>query len=493
MTDMKYQIDKSVMDDRYWELWNADVMKKIDHDIETNRKADATFTVDDIEAGSEVKVEQLTHAFFFGSHIFNFNQLGTQERNQKYKDLYGTFFNSATIPFYWKKFEMEEGKPRFQAEYRDTEAFWNTVKEPYKEAHWRRPATDPVVEFCESKGLRLHGHTLVWGNNRWNFPEWLLEKLPKYYHKYVAKRDGNVPDNEIPCHNDGGKIFEDFTPEQIEALVPEFTKELNLKTFNRIIEIAMRYKGRFQSWDVVNESATDFGKGLLKPGSAISKSTYGIMPGDYDYKAFKTAETYLPAEAKLNINDYNLTQAYPDQVKSLQARNCKIDVMGVQMHLFNPADILKIAEGKSTTRSPEETWGYLDTCASTGLPLHLSEITIMAPSDDDRGRKIQAIIARNLYRLWFSYKSINGITWWNVVDNCGAPGEPSYSGLFTRDMEPKDSFKALNDLINHEWKTNLSTQADRNGAIAFRGFRGTYQLSYTDKTGEKRTKQVTVN
>lgn len=493
MTDTKYTIDKAVMNDKYWELWNADVMEKIDNDIEVNRKADGVFELENIEEASDVKVEQLTHSFFFGSHIFNFNQLGTEERNQKYKNLYGSFFNSATIPFYWKKFEMEEGKPRFQAEFRDTEEYWNTVKEPYKQPHWRRPATDPIVEFCESKNLRLHGHTLSWGNHRWHFPDWLMAKLPEYYHNRLSKLNGKVSDNEIPCHNDGREIFEEFTPEQIEKLLPEFTKELNLKTFNRIIEIAMHYKGRFHSWDVVNESARDFEKGLLKPGDAICKSTYGIMPGDYDYKSFKTAEAYFPNEAKLNINDYNLSQAYPDQVKSLQKRNCKIDVMGVQMHIFNPDVISEIAEGRSTTRSPEETWGYLDCCASVGLPIHLSEITIMAPSDDERGRKIQAVIARNLYRLWFSYKAMNGITWWNVVDNCGAPGEPSYSGLFTRDMEPKHSFFALNDLINNEWKTNITAKSDSKGKIAFRGFRGTYKLSYIDKNGKSCTKTVSLN
>jgi hypothetical protein len=185
----------------------------------------------------------LTQSFFFGSHIFNFNQLGTEERNRRYKELYGTLFNSATIPFYWKKFELEEGKPRFKGEYRDTEDFWNTVEEPYKETHWRRPATDPVVEFCESKGIRLHGHTL---------------------------------------------------------------------------------------------------------------------------------------------------------------------------------------------------------------------------------------------------------TWWNVVDNCGAPGEPSYSGLFTRDMEPKYSYYALNDLINNEWKTNLLVQTDSEGMVAFRGFRSKYRLSYVDKNGNECSKEFTL-
>ena len=41
-----------------------------------------------------------------------------------------------------------------------------------------------------------------------------------------------------------------------------------------------------------------------------------------------------------------------------------------------------------------------------GKPIHLSEITITAADTTDRGRMIQAIIARNMYRLWFSRRHL---------------------------------------------------------------------------------------
>ena len=47
----------------------------------------------------------------------------------------------------------------------------------------------------------------------------------------------------------------------------------------RAAELAQRYQGRIHSWDVVNESATDFSRGLMVPGDAICKSHYGLMPG----------------------------------------------------------------------------------------------------------------------------------------------------------------------------------------------------------------------
>ena len=100
---------------------------------------------------------------------------------------------------------------------------------------------------------------------------------------------------------------------------------------------------------------------------------------------------------------------------------------------------------------------------------------------------IQAVIAQNLYRLWFSIKPMIGITWWNVVDGCGYKGEPSVSGLFTRNMDPKPSFYALNNLINHEWKTNLTVKADKNGQIKFRGYKGNYKITWTDKSGNQQS------
>ena len=102
---------------------------------------------------------------------------------------------------------------------------------------------------------------------------------------------------------------------------------------------------------------------------------------------------------------------------------------------------------------------------------------------------MQAIALRNLYRMWFSIENMMGITWWNVVDDCGAPGEPSMSGLFTRDMKPKPAFFAMNDLINGEWKTNTVRRADADGNVKFRGFKGLYEISYTDKNGNKKTIQ----
>ena len=104
---------------------------------------------------------------------------------------------------------------------------------------------------------------------------------------------------------------------------------------------------------------------------------------------------------------------------------------------------------------------------------------------------IQAITMRNFYRAWFSVEKMDGITWWNLVDDCGLSGEPVLSGIFTRDMQPKAAYFALDDLINREWKTRTVANA-ANGKVSFRGFKGRYRLTWKGTDGKEQTTEVGV-
>ena len=104
---------KGYMSKEYWSYWNDEEQARIDADIEKYRKADGELVIENLGRKRDVKIEQVEHECIFGAHIFNFNQLGKKEYNDRYKELYGTLFNRATVPFYWKEFELEQGKPRF--------------------------------------------------------------------------------------------------------------------------------------------------------------------------------------------------------------------------------------------------------------------------------------------------------------------------------------------------------------------------------------------
>ncbi|HEY0771416.1 MAG TPA: endo-1,4-beta-xylanase, partial [Sphingobacteriaceae bacterium] len=185
---------------------------------------------------------------------------------------------------------------------------------------------------------------------------------------------------------------------------------------------------------------------------------------------------------KLNINDWKLNQNYVDQINALIARGARIDIIGLQNHMFDPQRGEEIAAGKEF-ETPKMVRAKIGLFEKLNRPIHISEVTITAPSDDTRGRAIQAMVAYNLYRLWFSLDKMMGITWWNLVDDCGAPGEPTSSGIFTRNMTPKTAYYALNDLINNQWKTNLTVKTDGSKPVSFRGFKGKYRVTWKDKSG----------
>ena len=475
-----------VMSPKYRERWNADVQAQIDADIEKNRKADVKTAIG-APPGAKVQVEQVSHAFRFGAHLFNFNQLGSHEANERHKAVWnGTFadgalFNSGTIAFYWRPFEPVEGKMRFDEESTDTEEWWNACAEPKRQRFWRRPPSEPVVRFCEEKGVWRHGHPIVWSNPQWQYPDWLMAKLP---HEILAEM--------LTDDRSGVSILEQPMDEVLRRLPAEFPSQVETALRRRIDALAARYGERICSWDVCNESADCFSRGELVPESRLCRDRKTWMPGDYCHWAFRECMRLFPAESVLSINDYQLDADYAAQTRDQLARGDKIDLQGMQMHLFNPADCEAIAQG-SELRSPAQVRAQIAAAHSgEGMPIHLSEITISAPGGDERGEVVQAEIARNLYRLWFSLPDMAAITWWNVVDDCGAPGEPSVSGLFHRDMTPKKSYYALDRLINDEWRTRTTVRAGDDGAVSFRGFRGAYRLSWRDASGALRERKASI-
>jgi GH35 family endo-1,4-beta-xylanase len=519
----EFKVDRSVMSDAYWKVWNDDVQAKIDADIEKNRKADASIEIAAPD-GAEVNVEQITHAFFFGAHIFNFDQLGKKEWNDRYKALYDQesgLFNSATVAFYWRTLEPYPNAPRFAAGYEDTEEYWcrEYAIDPdgcKAKPHWRRPAVDPVISFLRTRRVRIHGHPLVWGNNEWHTPTWLWDDFCPESEKAALERATGVkiPVRDVTqpiCTKDMRKdpglrwwddawreIYAKLSEEEIAALVPTFVKAQHDFFERRVREIGERYGTRVDSWDVVNESATDWARGKgAKSALPVTKSLYGLMPANYAYEALVLARKYMRPGAWLNVNEYNM-DAFPGQIADLERNGATFDVVGSQMHLFNPAESKKLAAGEFTaeTRRKVSPEGIATTMervakASGGRPIHLSEITITAPDNSPKGQMVQAIIMRNCYRAWFAVEKMNGITWWNVVDNCGAPGEPSISGIFTRDMQPKAAYYAMDDLINREWKTKTTVKA-MSGKISFRGFKGRYRISWKDAKGMPQSKLVEV-
>ncbi len=177
-------------------------------------------------------------------------------------------------------------------------------------------------------------------------------------------------------------------------------------------------------------------------------------------------------------------------------RGAKVDVVGLQMHIFQAGQARDIGEGKpcianGTSWAPADQIEVLTKLDTLGRPIHLSEITIPAVDDSLPEQEKQARMMRDNYRLWFSWPSIYRITYWNLVDYTYHK-ESLSSGLFTKNLKKKLAYLALDGLINHEWRTHLSVKADGQGKIFFRGFRGKYRLSWKDSDGNEQTSIIDV-
>ena len=410
------QTNESAVSAAYQRFWNEPaVQERIDRSICSNRMAEARLTLSSVKAGTDVVVEQTSHAFLFGGNSFLFGDLKTPEKNTRYAETFGTLFNAATVAFYWKTLEKEQGKPRF------------TEDSSYE---YRRPPTDPVVAYFESRGVNMNGHAIIYGMRRWGHPEWM--------------------------------------PEDRKAMEPLFERHVK--------ELAERYGARVQRWDVVNES--------------IDQANRGLMPDDYTYKTFAWAAKVFPASVRFGINDCDMhggpSRRYVEIARDLIDRGVRIDTVGVQMHIFNPKESQSIASGADIL-TPAKNFAVLDCLKGAERPIHISEVTISAPDETEKGKAVQATLARNLYRLWFSYPDVMGITWWNVVDGGAAPGEPSFSGLYDTDMNPKPVYHTLDTLINREWKTRLTLKAEAGKPLTFRGFKGKYRVSWTGADGSAKS------
>lgn len=360
-----------------------------------------------------VTVEQVSSDFLFGANVFMLGGYPSDDLNDRYEKAFTLLFNAATVPFYWRDLEPEQGQLRFAAD-----------SPPIP----RRPPPDAVVAFCKKHGLNMNGHCLVWDYRPYSIPVWLKDT------------------------------------ETCEHLLER-----------RIRQIAERYGEDIPRWDVLNEA-------LSKRNIPDNWSEICPMPANYERLAFERAAHFLPKSAHLMINETTPTAWFPqyrpsflEQIGRLLNDGAKIDGIGLQWHLFSKEDVQRVLAGEML--QPKDMLRALDDYQQFGLPVHISEITLPSMNEDPAGEEIQARMARDFYRLWFSHPAVHAITWWNVPDGGAATGEAKIaSGLLKRDLSPKLAYEALRQLITEEWRTNLNVVTDINGEASFHGFHGGYRL-----------------
>jgi len=404
-------------------LENKDALEKRNKEgIEKYRKGNFSIKFADGKS-KDVKIKQITHKFLFGTTAFMLGSFEDEKKEIIYKETFAKLFNQAVVPFYWNSIEPEEGKYRFDKN---------------SEPLYRRPPTDTALEFCRDYDLEPKGHCLVWNLA---LPDWFI-KTPEEYRKEKVERRFKV--------------------------------------------ISERYADVIPSFDIVNESATNYRRGK------------DLFFEDYDKYALILGDKYFHNNRKI-INETNGAiwrdyvregkyMAFNMQLKEMLSEKIPFDEIGLQYHIFCSSEEMCTKNYLEPYLDFAHIVEILDIYDKYEKPMHISEITIPGSGKNEINEEVQAILAKALYSTWFATRNMKSIVWWNMVDGYAAyaplgtdEGENRCGGGLLRfDMSKKPSFTVLDELINKEWKTNIDNVV-RGSEYTFRGFYGKYEITVDGK------------
>ena len=409
-------------------LQKQDYMNERIHEgIERNRKGYGAVKVVDAEgkpvAGAHVRLVQKSHDFQYGANLFLIDELETEEKNQRYKQLYKDAFNMGTLPFYWYALEPEQDKPRYAAD---------------SPKYYRRPAPDLCVDWCEQNGIIPKAHCLNYDKYS---PVWL--------------------------------------PRDVQGV-----KRLLEKRFR---ECAERYAGRIHGWEVTNETLCDGVDLPERRSTPFAHDPEIVEWSFETARRYFPNNELIINEASGFIWEefqYNRT-AYYMQIERALRKGASIDTIGMQFHMFFTEG--REAEKARIYYDPERIYDVLDQFGQLDKPIQITEISIPAYHESMADEDLQAEIIRYLYSMWFSHPNVETITYWNSVDGYAYTNpaqnnrnENVYmAGLIRHDMTPKAAYRTICNLFQKTWHTEAETGTDLGGCAAFKGFYGKYDVEIT--------------
>jgi GH35 family endo-1,4-beta-xylanase len=305
-----------------------------------------------------------------------------------------------------------------------------------------RPDTERLraaAAWFQERGVSVKGHPLVWHTLA---PEWLRDD----------------PD------------------EQVEETVRA-----------RVRREVTSFEGLIHTWDAINEVVIMPVFDNEDTQNAITRLCRRIGRIPMIRLAFEEARGANPA-LSLVLNDFNMGTAYECLIEGVLEAGVQVDAIGLQSHMHQGY------------WGEERTLEVLERFARYGLPLHMTETTLVSgelmphdivdlndyqvedwPSTPEGEERQADDIARH-YRTLLSHPSVQAVNYWGITDRGSWLGAPA--GLVRTDGRPKPAYDALRDLVKGEWwlaPTRLRT--DEEGRVAVRGWAGDYSVSAGDRRG----------
>jgi GH35 family endo-1,4-beta-xylanase len=252
-----------------------------------------------------------------------------------------------------------------------------------QEDRWQFDRADALVEWAQQNKLSIHGHTLVWHAQT---PDWFF-------------RDGD------------------------KATVTQRMKD-------HIHTLVGRYKGKIESWDVVNEAINDGGNEETVTTENLRNSKWKQSLGpEFLTLAFKFAHEADP-EATLYYNDYNIESGPKHAssmvlLKRLLDEGAPVDAVGIQGHWRSGSvpfedidraisDYVSLGLKVSITELDVTIRGASGGQLGGGFGRRGSRATA-APSAEDL--KLQAEDYAKLFAIFQKHKdAIERVTFWGLHD-----------------------------------------------------------------------------
>jgi endo-1,4-beta-xylanase len=257
---------------------------------------------------------------------------------------------------------------------------------------------DRMLDFAEARGLKVHGHNLIW---------------------YI------------------------YRPEPFTRIADD-PRRFAQAYRNYVAAVVTHYRGRLRGWDVVNEPVAEDGDGYRQ---CLWRERLGM---DYINRALHYAREADPT-AVLFVNDYNLESrpkkldSFLRLIETLLNQGAPITGLGTQLHMRWDQPLSGVEN-------------MMRELSAFGLPIHVSELDVSTHANRlnftplEERLRVQAALVAGTARAYRRLPRAQqyALTFWDLRDKDSWLRLPQYGGdaseaptLFDDQGRPKLAAKAL--------------------------------------------------